>query len=261
MIEELLRWFFDYVTHYFSSIVIFILVGYVFIRCRSFGYVYSGIVVLFLIFFVSLVGKSLPQIDTAIIIFFGTLAGGWRYLVQARSHRGGFGFPFFSWRTPQLSFFGSWFEKYDNFQAVRRFKRTYAEELAREAAKKTARGAGTGAGDRERPNSGASQHRNSRDEREQARKKSEQSSKQKQRHESFKKSRPDPPPETSSDLRTPEEILELKEGYTQLDLKTKYRKLSDKYHPDKNQHMSEVVRKEMADELVKVNLAYKKLKQ
>lgn len=49
--------------------------------------------------------------------------------------------------------------------------------------------------------------------------------------------------------------------FTQEKLKKQYQKLRDKYHRDKNQHMSEEVIKEMEGELVKVNLAHGKLKQ
>lgn len=62
-----------------------------------------------------------------------------------------------------------------------------------------------------------------------------------------------------AETRTPMEVLGLKVGYSSEDLKRRHRKLSDKYHPDKNQHMSESTRKELEEELVKVNLAFKEL--
>jgi len=55
--------------------------------------------------------------------------------------------------------------------------------------------------------------------------------------------------------------LGLSPGFTKEKLKQQYRKLSDKYHPDKNQHMSEAVRKEMKEEMMKVNSSYNILKK
>lgn len=264
MIEALITWFYNYVSYYFPDIVVFLLAGYVFIRCRSFGYVYSGVVVLFLIFLSNLGGYALPQLDTAIIIFLGTVAGGWRYLAQARSYRGGFGFPFFSWRAPRLSFVGSWFESFEAFQTKRRFRKTYTEELAREEARKTARGSssndsGKTSGSREKNRPRPSQRQSkgsSHKKKEQPRKKTGQSSKQEKRRESFKRSRPDPVKPRGS-----LEILGLSQGYTQDELKERYRKLASQYHPDKYQNMSDTVKQEMNAEFVAVKQAYEKLKK
>ncbi len=91
----------------------------------------------------------------------------------------------------------------------------------------------------------------------------DQERRQKEREERFRQSRGGSSrdqEEDQADTRTPLDVMGLKEGYSKEELKKRHRKLSDKYHPDKNQHMSEAVREEMEEELVKVNLAYEKLK-
>lgn len=271
MIENLILAFYSYLNLYFLDVFLFLLVGYVFIRCRSIGYAYSGVLILFLIFFSYVGGYAMPQVHIAITILLGTLAGGWRYLAQARSHSWGFGFPFFSLRIPQLSFFGSWFERLDTYQAERRYRKIYTEERAREQAKKDARGSysqgrSSKPGESKPRRPGRPQGRSSdrfQKNREQprpsAKPNTDQKTRQQQRKESFKRARPEPPPQSKP--RNSLEILGLSAGYSQDELKERYRKLASQYHPDKYQNMSDTVKQEMNAEFVAVKQAYEKLKK
>jgi len=132
MIEGALSWIYDYVNIFLMDIVLFLLVGYVFIRCRSIGYVYRGIIILMLIFFTYFGGYAMPQKDIAVVLLLGTLAGGWRYLISVNGAGFQFGFSFFrKGDLPRLSLM----KRFDIFLAKRRFQKTYAEELAKEEAR------------------------------------------------------------------------------------------------------------------------------
>ncbi len=225
MIENLIAWFYNYVDYYAIDIFLFLLVGYVFIRCRSIGYVYSGGLILFLIFLTHIGGYAMPQVDIAIVIFLGTLAGGWRYLARARSYGGGFGSPLFSLRLPQFSFFGSWLNAYDTRKAQSRFNKTYAEELAREKAKKDARG---------------SESSNQRSTNRENRSNSEDS-RRKKRKESFRDSRSEAEDKQSNQSnyqpgkmtrKQAMELLGLPEVFSRDKLKEQRDRLNKVYHSD-----------------------------
>jgi len=62
------------------------------------------------------------------------------------------------------------------------------------------------------------------------------------------------------DSRTPYEILGVSINSSKDEIKKAYRKLSQKYHPDKNSQMSEQFRKEGAEEFIKIKNAYEALK-
>jgi len=194
----------------------------------------------------------MPQRDIATVLILGTLAGGWRYFVPMGGGAYRIGFPFTAKSKPDRS---SIMQRFDIFLAKRRFQKTYAEELAREAAKNDSEARRSSNQD---SNDGQSTQSNS--SRENGFE--EKSGRQEKRKEKFRgtQAEAEPPPrQENSDTRTPEDILGLKPEFTKEDLKRQYQKLRDKYHPDKNQHLSQAVRDEMEVELVKVNLAYKKM--
>lgn len=62
------------------------------------------------------------------------------------------------------------------------------------------------------------------------------------------------------DTRTPYEILEVKVGASKDEIKKAYKKLSQKYHPERNLQMSEQFRKECTEEFIKIKNAYEALK-
>ena len=64
---------------------------------------------------------------------------------------------------------------------------------------------------------------------------------------------------STPDTRTPNEILGLGKSFTSDELKTAYRKASDKFHPDKLQYFSDDFIKEATEEFHKINDAYQKL--
>ncbi|MFQ3247164.1 MAG: DnaJ-domain-containing protein 1 [Arenicella sp.] len=66
--------------------------------------------------------------------------------------------------------------------------------------------------------------------------------------------------QTPVDTRTPYEILGVNVNASKDEIKKAYRKLSQKYHPDTNSQMSELFRKECAEEFIKVKNAYQALK-
>lgn len=241
MIEEFAQWFHQYVSYYFSDIVLFLLIGFVFIRCRSIGYAYSAVLVLVLIFISYVGGYAMPQRDIAIVIFLGTVAGGWRYLLQSRS------------------FLGSPFENIQSYFAQRRFRKVYQEEYVREEARQKAKGSNVSKGHQGEKGSHSNKDTDSqkRDTHE------EQQRREEARKERFKRSRASDssdttaPPQSRSSL----EILGLSAGYTQKKLKERYVKLRSQYHPDKFNNMSDAVKKEMKAEFIAVQQAYELLKQ
>ena len=70
-----------------------------------------------------------------------------------------------------------------------------------------------------------------------------------------------PPPHPTPDTRTPEQVLGLVTGYTQDDLKTAYRRESQKLHPDKWAGKPEAIQQAMEAEFKAVQQAYKQLKK
>ena len=271
MIEEIIGWFHNYVSYYFTDIVLFLLVGFVFIRCRSIGYAYSAVLVLAFIFISYVGGYAMPQRDIAVVIFLGTVAGGWRYVAHARSSHHSFGFPFFRWQAPKLWSFGALFERFETFQAQRRYNKVYVEEFAREQAKQGARGSNSHKSDGAPTGNRSERSRSSqkRDPRKPQKKKpysrtqSDQKTKQEQRKERFNRSRSKASPNATATptTRTPLEILGLNSGFTQAELRERYRKLASQYHPDKFENMSDTVKQEMSAEFVAVKQAYERLKQ
>lgn len=241
MIEEFVQWFHSYVSYYFSDIVLFLLIGFVFIRCRSIGYAYSAVVVLALIFISYVGGYAMPQRDIAIVIFLGTVAGGWRYLLQS------------------YSFIGSPFRIVRSYFSQRRFRKVYQEEYVREEARQRAKGSKSAKShQRERGNySNRDTDSQKRDTHE------EQQRRQEERKERFKRSRASDSPGTKAppQSRSSLEILGLSAGYTQEMLKERYMKLRSQYHPDKFNNMSDAVKKEMKAEFIAVKQAYELLKQ
>lgn len=65
---------------------------------------------------------------------------------------------------------------------------------------------------------------------------------------------------SSTDHRSAMEILRLKQGFTQTQLKTAYKTLNNLYHPDKHLHMSAEFQQESGDEFKKIQTAYSALK-
>jgi len=64
-----------------------------------------------------------------------------------------------------------------------------------------------------------------------------------------------------TDKRTPEEILGLKPGFTQEQLKEAYRRESNRTHPDKWEGKPEHIRKLMEEEQKRINWAFEQLKK
>ena len=62
------------------------------------------------------------------------------------------------------------------------------------------------------------------------------------------------------DTRTPAEILGLKLPITPIEIKKAYNHLVNRYHPDKHIHMSNVFKAELNSEFIKIQDAYKNLK-
>ena len=58
------------------------------------------------------------------------------------------------------------------------------------------------------------------------------------------------------DNRSFEEILGVQAGYTKGELKTAYKRVASRFHPDKYSHMSEVFRLEAEEEFKKIQRAY-----
>lgn len=107
--------------------------------------------------------------------------------------------------------------------------------------------------------------RQARQESERARKQQESAKRQKAKFEQEKREyeQQKKQAETESqamDSRTPYEILGVNVNSTKDEIKKAYRKLSQRYHPDKNSQMSEQYRKESADEFIKIKNAYEALK-
>lgn len=64
----------------------------------------------------------------------------------------------------------------------------------------------------------------------------------------------------SKNKRTPQEVLGLKSGFTQEELKEAYRRESNRTHPDKWQGKPDYIQEMMSEEQKLVNWAYNKLK-
>lgn len=97
---------------------------------------------------------------------------------------------------------------------------------------------------------------------EQARREAEARARRAEKERESQQSRADDPkPEpTTADTRTPEEILGLKAGWTQADLKAIYKSESQRTHPDKWIGKPASVRHAMEEEYKNVQQAYHKLK-
>lgn len=93
-------------------------------------------------------------------------------------------------------------------------------------------------------------------EREQFRHEQQKQRGQNQQYQSQQKKRHQSSGDTS-DTRSHEEILGLKQGYTKQDLKGAYRKQCARLHPDKWHDRPEHIRKAMEEEQKRVNEAYK----
>lgn len=81
---------------------------------------------------------------------------------------------------------------------------------------------------------------------------------ERERQEQERKS--DPPEQGSRDSRTPEEVLGLKGGWTQEDLKTAYKREAGRTHPDKWIGKPEAIRQLMEAEYKVIQEAYRRLK-
>ena len=244
MIDEVIGWFHNYVSYYFTDIVLFLLIGFVFIRCRLIGYVYSAVLVLTLIFISYVGGYAMPQRDIAVVIFLGTVAGGWRYLVQARSSHNAFGFPFFSWS----------FENLTSYFAGRRYRKVYADEYARERAKQEARGSDSPQNN-EAP-------RSEKTENSQRREEGSHDERAEKRRERFRQSR-NPNAEKPS-AENPYETLKVSPADSMEDIKKAYRRLVGRFHPDK---MPDSIRgdadleKAFTEKFVKIKKAYEEIEK
>lgn len=244
MIEEFVGWFHNYVSYYFTDIVLFLLVGFVFIRCRSIGYVYSAVLVLAFIFISYVGGYAMPQRDIAVVIFLGTVAGGWRYVAQAQGSHNRFGFPFFSWS----------FENLTSYFAGRRYRKVYADEYAREKAKQEARGSDSPQAD-EAP-------RSEKTESSQKREEESHDERAEKRRERFRQSRS--PNAQKQSPENPYEVLKVSRNDSMEDIKKAYRKLVGRFHPDK---MPDSIRgdadleKAFTDKFVKIKKAYEDIER
>jgi len=226
-------------------------IGYVFIRCRSIGYGYASVIVLWLLLLAYMVGEvtflQLSETEKLLAILFGTLVGGWRFL---RRHAHGFGFPFFS--------MPNYLERVELYFDKRRARRAYAEELGKEEARKQANATGTSQKRNSHNHSDRSRNQNS-----SSRKKrntNSGSSSTRSGQEKFKKAREKKaePQKHESDW----DILEIPSGSSKEVIKQAYRKQSARFHPDK---MPENVRSDTdlqeayTAKFVKVKKAYERL--
>lgn len=246
--DSLISVFTDYIGRYLFYILLCISIGYVFIRIKEIGYLFSALFICTSAFFVYAVrykeSSGLSDLEQIVFIFFGTLIGGWRYLF------GNYGLPF---GIPSFNLFG----RFNDYRDTRRFRKTYAEELAREAAKKHAWGADN-----------AGTHNNTGTHR-----RTEQSSehdKTRERKERYKRTREEAQEETNrsssqnnyTSVESDWDILGIPEGSTKEEIQRAYRKQSNRVHPDK---MPDSIRgdsdleKAYNDKFVKVNKAYERL--
>lgn len=102
-----------------------------------------------------------------------------------------------------------------------------------------------------------------RERQEQARREQEQQKSQQQKHQRQEKPKEPPPkkPEPARDTRTFEEILGLSSGWTQDDLKTAYKRESQRLHPDKWTGKPATIQAIMEAEFKAVQQAYNRLKR
>lgn len=197
-------------------------IGYVFIRCRSIGYGYASVIVLWLLLLAYMVGDvtflQLSETEKFLAILFGTLVGGWHFL---RRHTHGFGFPFF--RMP------NYLERVELYFDKRRARRAYAEELGRAEARKQA-----GASNGSQKNSGSQQRQKKQSDRSSThRKQKEQTNQHSQSSKDRFKNARQKKPARSSSTEADWDILEIPRGSSKDVIKQAYRKQANRFHPDK----------------------------
>lgn len=108
------------------------------------------------------------------------------------------------------------------------------------------------------------QHKQQQTQQEQQQKETERTRREREAEAERQRQRQQEKPTTSpqeADTRTPLEVLGLVSGWTQDDLKTAYRKESQRLHPDKWINKPKAIRDEMEKEFKRVQEAYKKLKK